>query len=53
MDDKPLKNPEEIMVDKDKFDAVLRKIANSKPLPLKQVVVTANLRRTRKDESAS
>jgi len=36
------------LVDKDRFDAVLRKIVNSKPLPLKQVVVTANLRQTRK-----
>ena len=45
--------PKEIMVDKDKFDAVLRKIVNRKPMPLKQVVVTANLRRKRRDESPS
>ena len=34
-------DPQDISVDKDKFDAVLRKIINTKPLPLKDVVGTS------------
>jgi hypothetical protein len=39
MNTKPSKS-QEIMVDKDRFDAVLRKIANTKPLPLKDLTGT-------------
>jgi hypothetical protein len=38
-------NPQEIMVDKDKFDAVLRKIISTKPLPLKDVIGTSPRRK--------
>lgn len=31
----------ETLVDKDKFDAILRKIINTKPLPLKDVIGTS------------
>jgi hypothetical protein len=34
------KEPQKIMVDKDRFDAVLRKMINSKPLPLKDLAGT-------------
>jgi hypothetical protein len=49
--DTPAQKPEEIMVDKDKFDAVLRKIISSKPLPLKDVIGTSP--RRKRAESAS
>jgi hypothetical protein len=46
--------PQEIMVDKDKFDVVLRKIINTKPLPLKDVIGTSPRRvSTKRNESAS
>jgi len=45
--------PQEIMVDKDKFDAVLRKIISTKPLQLKEVIGTSNLRRGPKTKPAS
>jgi hypothetical protein len=45
--------PKDVQVDKDKFDSVLRKMIATKPLPLKEIVATSNLRRTRKSESAS
>jgi hypothetical protein len=50
MDTKP-SEPQEIMVDKDRFDAVLRKIINTKPLPLKDVIGTSP--RRKRAESAS
>jgi len=40
-----------IETDKDKFDAVLRKIINTKPLPLKDVIGTSP--RGKRAESAS
>jgi len=42
---------QEIMVDKDRFDAVLRKIISTKPLPLKDVIGTSP--RRKRAESAS
>lgn len=39
--DKNSPKPEEIMVDKDRFDTILRKIINTKPLPLKDVIGTS------------
>jgi hypothetical protein len=33
--------PKVIMVDKDRFDAILTKIINTKPMPLKDVVGTS------------
>jgi hypothetical protein len=39
--DTPAPEPQEIMVDKDRFDAVLRKIISTKPLPLKDVIGTS------------
>jgi hypothetical protein len=44
-------NSKEIIVDKDKFDAVLRKIINTKPLPAKDVIGTSP--RRKRAESAS
>jgi hypothetical protein len=38
--DTPIPKPQKIMVDKDRFDAILRKIANTKPLPLKDLTGT-------------
>lgn len=49
--DKTSPEPKEIMVDKDKFDAVLRKIIASKPLPAKDVIGTSP--RRKRAESAS
>jgi hypothetical protein len=49
--DKDSPEPKEIMVDKDKFDALLRKIINTKPLPLKDVIGTSP--RKKRAESAS
>jgi hypothetical protein len=43
--DTPSPEPQEIMVDKDKFDAVLRKIISTKPLPLKDVIGTSPRRK--------
>jgi hypothetical protein len=43
--DKDTSEPQEIMVDKDRFDAVLRKIINTKPLPLKDVIGTSPRRK--------
>jgi len=40
-------DPQEILADKDRFDAVLRKMIATKPLPLKEVVATSNLRRAK------
>lgn len=39
--DRPAQEPKEVTVDKDKFDAVLRKIINTKPMPLKDVIGTS------------
>jgi hypothetical protein len=39
--DKPATDSKEIIADKDKFDAVLRKIISTKPLPLKDVIGTS------------
>jgi hypothetical protein len=36
---------QEIMVDKDKFDSLLRKIISTKPLPLKDVIGTSPRRK--------
>jgi hypothetical protein len=49
--DKHTPEPQEIMADKDKFDAVLRKIINTKPLPLKDVIGTSS--RGKRAEPAS
>jgi hypothetical protein len=49
--DKVSPESQEIKVDKDKFDAVLRKIINSKPLPLKDVIGTSP--RRKRTDSAS
>lgn len=47
-------DPKEIMVDKDKFDAVLRRIIASKPLPLKDVIGTSPRRKpSKQSEPAS
>jgi hypothetical protein len=43
----------EIIVDKDKFDAVLRRITQSKPLPLKDVVGTSPPRVPRKSKPSA
>jgi hypothetical protein len=43
--------PQETMVDKDRFDAILRKIINTKPLPLKDVIGTSP-RRKRADPAS-
>jgi hypothetical protein len=43
-EESPLKH-EEITIDKDKFDALLRKIINTKPLPLKDVIGTSPRRK--------
>ena len=43
--------PQEIMVDKDRFDAVLRKIISTKPLPLKDVIGTSPRRKASKPAS--
>lgn len=37
------------MVDKDRFDAVLRKMINTKPMPMKDVIGTSAPRAPRKD----
>jgi hypothetical protein len=50
MDINPSK-PQETMVDKDRFDAILRKIISTKPLPLKDVIGTSP--RRKRAESAS
>jgi hypothetical protein len=39
--DTPATDPKEILVDKDRFDTVLRKIISTKPLPLKDVIGTS------------
>jgi hypothetical protein len=39
--DRTSPKPKAIMADKDKFDAVLRKMIASKPLPLKDVIGTS------------
>jgi hypothetical protein len=49
--DAPTSEPQETMVDKDRFDAILRKIINTKPLPLKDVIGTSP--RRKRAESAS
>jgi len=51
--DKDSSNPQEIMVDKDKFDAVLRRIISTKPLQLKEAIGTSNLKRGRKTKPAN
>jgi hypothetical protein len=38
-------NSQEIMVDKDRFDAVLRKIMSTKPMPMKDVIGTSPRRK--------
>ena len=43
--------PDDILVDRDKFDAVLRNIITTGPLPLKDVIGTS--RRGKRAESAS
>ncbi len=43
--DKNSTESKKIMVDKDRFDAVLRKIINTKPLPLKDVIGTSPRRK--------
>ena len=43
--DKNSPESQEIMVDKDRFDAVLRKIISTKPLPLKDVIGTSPRRK--------
>jgi hypothetical protein len=47
--DKDSPAPQEIMVDKDRFDAVLRKMINTKPMPMKDVIGTSAPRAPRKD----
>jgi hypothetical protein len=51
--DKDSPAPQEIMVDKDRFDAVLRKIISAKPLQLKEAIGTSKLRRGRKSKPSS
>jgi len=46
--DRESPEPKEIMVDKDRFDAVLRKIISTKPLPLKDVIGTSPRGKTNK-----
>jgi hypothetical protein len=43
-EERPTK-PEENLVDKDRFDAVLRKMIATKPLPLKDVIGTSPRRK--------
>lgn len=43
--DKSATDYKEIIADKDRFDAVLRKIISTKPLPLKDVVGTSPRRK--------
>jgi hypothetical protein len=43
--DKNSPESQDIMVDKDRFDAVLRKIISTKPLPLKDVIGTSPRRK--------
>jgi hypothetical protein len=38
--DKTISEPQEIMVDKDKFDAILHRMATSKPMPVKDLTGT-------------
>jgi len=44
MDTNP-SEPKEIIADKDKFDTLLRKIINTRPLPLKDVIGTSPRRK--------
>jgi hypothetical protein len=39
----------ELIVDKDKFDAVLRKMIATKPMPLKDVIGTSPRRKKERD----
>jgi hypothetical protein len=43
--DKDSPEAQEIMVDKNRFDAILRKIISTKPLPLKDVIGTSPRRK--------
>jgi hypothetical protein len=49
MDSETPKKLEEITVDKTKFDAVLRKMIATKPLPLKDVIGTSPRRKKERD----
>jgi len=51
--DKKSPEPQEILADKDRFDAVLRKMIASKPLPLKDVIGTSPRRKQGKIESVN
>jgi hypothetical protein len=51
MNSEPPRKLEEITVDKDRFDAILKKIIATKPLPLKDVIGTSP--RRKRAESAS
>ena len=46
--DTKTEEPKELTVDKDKFDAILRKIINTKPMPLKDVIGTSPRRKASK-----
>jgi hypothetical protein len=46
MDTAPSK-PQEIMTDKDRFDAVLKKMIGMKPLPLKDAIGTSPRRKAK------
>jgi hypothetical protein len=45
--EEPRAEIQDVEVDKDRFDAVLRKMIATKPLPLKEIVATSNLRRAK------
>ena len=47
--DKGTEEPKDITADKDKFDAILRRIIATKPLPLKDIVGTSLRPRKTKD----
>lgn len=49
--DKTTPEPQEIIVDKDRFDAVLRKIISTKPMPMKDVIGASPRRKATKPAS--
>jgi hypothetical protein len=49
MENQPKDSTEEIVVHKDKFDAVLRKMIATQPMPLKDVIGTSPRRKRERD----
>jgi hypothetical protein len=47
--DSEAKEPQEIVADKDRFDAVLRKMIATRPTPLKDVVGTAPRKKSERE----